>query len=76
MGKAPDGKIIIYGGRYLTNVMASPVMVLLDTNIKPYSWTIPIIPSANSAPPLLAHTANLVENYMIIAFGNHIAFFF
>ena len=30
--KAPDGKIIIYGGTY-SNVMAAPAMVLLDTNI-------------------------------------------
>ncbi len=71
--KAPDGKIIIYGGTY-SNVMAAPAMVLLDTNIRPYSWTIPNIPSANSPPPLLAHTANLVENYMLIAFGNHIIY--
>ena len=49
--------------------MATPTMVLLDTNIRPYSWAIPNIPSANSPPPLAAHTANLVENYMIIAFG-------
>ena len=56
--------------------MAAPAMVLLDTNISPYSWTIPNIPSANSPPPLLVHTANLVENYMIIAFGNYTFFFF
>ena len=49
--------------------MAAPAMVLLDTNISPYSWTIPNIPSANSPPPLAGHTANLVENYMMIAFG-------
>ena len=49
--------------------MAAPAMVLLDTNISPYSWTIPNIPSANSLPPLMGHTANIVGNYMIIAFG-------
>jgi len=52
--------------------MAVPTMVLLDTNISPYSWTIPNIPSANSPPLLLGHTANIVENYMIIAFGKTI----
>ena len=66
--KAPDGKIIIYGGTY-SGVMAAPAMVLLDTNIKPYSWTIPNVHSVDSPPPLAARTANLVENYMIIAFG-------
>ena len=49
--------------------MAAPALVLLDTNISPYSWAIPNIPPANSPPPLLGHTANIVENYMIIAFG-------
>ena len=46
--------------------MAVPTMVLLDTNIKPYSWTIPDIPSGNSPPPLAAHTANIVEDYYSI----------
>ena len=73
--KAPDGKIIIYGGTY-SGVMAAPAMVLLDTNVSPYSWTVPNNLSANSPPPLLAHTANIVENYMIIAFGNHIIYIY
>ncbi|CAJ0912358.1 15760_t:CDS:2, partial [Entrophospora sp. SA101] len=65
---APDGKVIIYGGANMSDAMSRPAMVLLDTNSSSYSWSIPKIPP-NSPPPLMRHSANLVGNYMIVAFG-------
>ncbi|CAJ0845082.1 6944_t:CDS:2 [Entrophospora sp. SA101] len=66
---APDGKVIIYGGANMSDAMSRPAMVLLDTNSSSYSWSIPKIPP-NSPPPLMRHSANLVGNYMIVAFGS------
>nr|CAG8481668.1 2017_t:CDS:10 [Entrophospora candida] len=65
---APDGKVIIYGGANMSEAMSKPAMVLLDTNSSSYSWSIPKIPP-NPPPPLMRHSANLVGNYMIVAFG-------
>ena len=48
-------------------VQVSPNLAVLDTNIRPLEWT---VPQENfNVPSLVHHTANLVGNYMIIAFG-------
>ncbi|CAB4408071.1 unnamed protein product [Rhizophagus irregularis] len=42
---------------------------VLDTNVDPFNWSIPKIDPAPSSTPFGGHTATLVGNYMIIAFG-------
>ena len=67
---APDGKIIIYGGaKTINNVQVTPNLAVLNTNTNPFEWTAPQISS--NIPSLVGHTADLVGNYMIIAFGKH-----
>ncbi|RGB28506.1 hypothetical protein C1646_767726 [Rhizophagus diaphanus] len=64
-----DGLIIIYGG---VNSQLLPVpdqISVLDTKVNPFTWSIPNIDPAPSSAPFRGHTATLVENYMIIAFG-------
>ncbi|CAI2168662.1 18854_t:CDS:2, partial [Funneliformis geosporum] len=71
---APDDQIIIYGGhdisvKYL--VEATPNMAVLNTQTTPFEWFSPQVSSKISkVPSLVYHTANLVGNYMIVAFGN------
>src|ERR1043165_1664137 len=74
--KAPEGRIIIYGGgkklitieAYFTKV--TPDLVVLNTQTTPFEWTIPKVSSnIGEIPSLTGHTANLVDNYMIVAFG-------
>ena len=70
--KAPDGKIIIYGGskNRNTNIQVVPDIVVLNTEAEQFELTVPQVTSNNvQVPSLVAHTANLVENYMIVAFG-------
>ncbi|POG76311.1 hypothetical protein GLOIN_2v1838155 [Rhizophagus irregularis DAOM 181602=DAOM 197198] len=65
-----DGLIIIYGG---INKMGSPVpdqISVLDTKVDPFTWSFPNIDPAPSSAPFSDHTATLVGNYMIIAFGH------
>ncbi|CAB4491724.1 unnamed protein product [Rhizophagus irregularis] len=66
------GEIIIFGGVYAPTLVASqPQIAVLDTSVNPFRWSIPIVNSKEmNPPPLIFHTANLVENYMIVAFGN------
>ena len=66
---APDGRIIVYGGDIIgTNI--TDKLVILDTELSPFQWTIP----KNIVYPIkenhLGHTSNLYGNYMITAFGN------
>ncbi|PKK65592.1 hypothetical protein RhiirC2_785924, partial [Rhizophagus irregularis] len=61
-----DGLIIIYGG---TGSHVSDQILVLDTKTNPFNWFIPNINPAPSSAPFRGHTATLVGNYMIIAFG-------
>ncbi|CAB4408080.1 unnamed protein product [Rhizophagus irregularis] len=65
-----DGLIIIYGG--VNNIGPVPDQIsVLDTKVDPFTWSIPNIDPAPSSAPTSGHTATLVGNYMIIAFGNY-----
>ncbi|PKY58699.1 hypothetical protein RhiirA4_480826 [Rhizophagus irregularis] len=65
-----DGLIIIYGGMNNIHLGPSPDQILvLDTKVDPFTWSTPNIDPAPSSAPYGGHTATLVGNYMIIAFG-------
>ncbi|PKY38191.1 galactose oxidase [Rhizophagus irregularis] len=71
--KAPDGKVIVYGGVKSVGEIRQqvvPDLAVLNTNIKPFEWTVPSVSSGVKVPSLAYHTANLVGDYMIVAFGN------
>ena len=76
--KAPNGKIIIHGGSKNVAGIASytqvtPDIAVLNTETEPFEWTAPLVSSnVGKVPSLTVHTANLVDNYMIVAFGNTI----
>ncbi|CAB4383701.1 unnamed protein product [Rhizophagus irregularis] len=63
-----DGLIIIYGGMNNNSPVPDKISVL-DTKVDPFIWSIPNIDPAPSSAPSSGHTATLVGNYMIIAFG-------
>ncbi|CAB4495712.1 hypothetical protein RhiirA1_530100 [Rhizophagus irregularis] len=72
---APNTKIIVFGGSKIANgifnVRVSPDVAVLNTETEPFEWTIPKVTSSIGIfPSLKGHTANLVGNYMIVAFGN------
>lgn len=49
----------------------SPDLAVLNTETEPFEWTIPKVTSSIGIfPSLKGHTAKLVGNYMIVAFGN------
>ncbi|CAG8688607.1 16285_t:CDS:2 [Funneliformis mosseae] len=65
-----DNRIIVYGGVNSENgTSSSPVLVVLDTRPQPYLWSIPKISATIFPPPLITHTAALVGDYMLVAFG-------
>jgi len=73
---APNGQIVIYGGSHQTvnfiNVKSSPDLIVLDTQKTPYEFTVPnVSTNIGTYPSLVAHSANLFGNYMIVAFGNN-----
>jgi hypothetical protein len=59
------------------NLVASqPRIAVLNTLTNPFQWTSPVINTTEIDPPsLIFHTATLVENYMIVAFGNFCTLF-
>ncbi|RGB36395.1 hypothetical protein C1646_666975 [Rhizophagus diaphanus] len=69
----PDENIIVYGGRKskVGFGKVEPALIVLNTRKTPFEWTVPIV-STNVGHILATsgHTANLVGNYMIVAFGN------
>jgi len=68
---APDGKIIVLGGINLdTRYKTTPDIIVLNTQTNPFEW-ITLIVSSNigEVPSLAGHTADLIDNYMIVAFG-------
>ncbi|CAG8564638.1 15704_t:CDS:2, partial [Acaulospora morrowiae] len=59
--------IIIYGGITDNGISPDPPLFFLNTTL-PYTWN--ILPRDETFPPPSAfHTANIVGDYMIIAFG-------
>ena len=74
MFKASNGKIIIHGGGAIDDAQVTPDMAVLNTET--FEWTIPLVSSnIGKVPSLTAHSADLVGNYMIVAFGKHIFIF-
>jgi len=63
---ANDGRIIVYGG--IKKDSFDPNLVVLDTNFQPFKW---LTPEVNHPPlyGLYGHSANIVGDYMILAFG-------
>ncbi len=52
------------------NTQVVPDIAVLDTSTGLFEWSVPQISSGIEVPSLTYHTADLVENYMIVAFGN------
>ena len=46
-----------------------PLLTFYIFVTEPFEWTAPLVSSNVVAPSLTTHTADLVENYMIAAFG-------
>ncbi|RHZ88808.1 hypothetical protein Glove_21g160 [Diversispora epigaea] len=63
-----DGRIICYGGISISDKTISPSLIVLNTTS--FEWRSPEYSGANEPPNICYHSANLVENYMIIGFGN------
>ncbi|CAG8592174.1 7692_t:CDS:2 [Acaulospora morrowiae] len=66
---SPDGLIICYGGTNANNVAVTPQLIVLNTTSSPFSWSAPTV-SGKYPPTLVLHSAHLVNDFMIIAFGN------
>ncbi|RIA87860.1 hypothetical protein C1645_877771 [Glomus cerebriforme] len=62
-----DGRIIVYGG--LDPQPVPDIVLVLDTTIQPFRWSIPSFNFIPTSAPHTGHTATLVGNYMIVAFG-------
>ena len=54
-------------------VKVQPDVAILNTQVNPFEWTVPLISSniGDEIPSLSGHTANLINNYMIVAFGKY-----
>ncbi|KAF0436917.1 galactose oxidase [Gigaspora margarita] len=64
-------RLIIYGGESNRGYYhaAFPTLAVLDLSSNPFTWISQEV-SGNFIPPhLLLHTANVVHNYMILAYG-------
>ncbi|RIB12570.1 hypothetical protein C2G38_2100599 [Gigaspora rosea] len=65
-----DGSIIIYGGGYKNlTAVPTPALATLDTSTTPYKWSAKQTSGTYTAPPLAYHSAHMIGNYMILAFG-------
>ncbi|RHZ88875.1 hypothetical protein Glove_21g300 [Diversispora epigaea] len=63
----PDGRIICFGGISIFHITVSPSLIVLNTTS--FEWSYP--EHFGMKPPKLhSHSATLVENHMIIGFGN------
>ncbi|CAG8782446.1 14249_t:CDS:2, partial [Cetraspora pellucida] len=51
------------------NHAATPTLVVLDLSAEPFTWISQNVSGDFIPPSLLLHTANVVNNYMIIAYG-------
>ncbi|RIB26694.1 hypothetical protein C2G38_2162626 [Gigaspora rosea] len=69
----PDNnEIIIIGGNsnyHYNFTTTTPIFLSLNIAKEPYEYS-ELITSGDQPPPLAIHTANLYQNYLIIAFGN------
>jgi len=63
---ASDGRVIVFGGIY-NDVPALPQLAILDTSKTPYGWSTPAV--ENPIGSFSEHTAIMINNYMIFAFG-------
>ncbi|CAG8727987.1 369_t:CDS:2 [Funneliformis caledonium] len=63
-----DGRVILYGG-ISNSVPALPQLATLDTSKTPYEWSTPA--EENNIGSFSEHTAIMVNNYMIFAFGKN-----
>ena len=50
-------------------IPTSDPLLVLNTTVQPFKWSIPNVDYTPSSVPATWHTATLVGNYMIIAFG-------
>ncbi|RIB26668.1 hypothetical protein C2G38_2064339, partial [Gigaspora rosea] len=66
---SPDGHVIIYGGNIDGTTDQSQVLASLDTTVSPYKWSIKPMIGDNVPPSLAFHSANVIGNFMILAFG-------
>ncbi|CAG8442274.1 2168_t:CDS:2 [Dentiscutata heterogama] len=66
---SPDGHVIIYGGTGPTD--QNELLASLDTTVNPYIWSAKPMIGNNVPPQLVLHSAAIVDNFMIIAFGNY-----
>ncbi|RHZ59341.1 hypothetical protein Glove_364g46 [Diversispora epigaea] len=67
---AKNDKIIVYGGIINDANATDPDLVVLDTNLLPFSWLAPKVNTINSPPSsLYGHSANIIGDYMIVTFG-------
>ncbi|GBC05234.1 hypothetical protein RclHR1_06110008 [Rhizophagus clarus] len=69
----PDENIIVYGGRKSKVGFAKvePPLIVLNTRKTPFEWTAPLVSTnVDYVLSTSGHTADLVGNYMIVAFGN------
>ncbi|KAF0452010.1 galactose oxidase [Gigaspora margarita] len=67
---SPDGHVIIYGGsKNNATLDQSQQIASLDTTLNPYKWSVKSMIGNNVPPPLVFHSATIVENFMILAFG-------
>ncbi|CAG8588180.1 2482_t:CDS:2, partial [Racocetra fulgida] len=74
----PDGNILYLGGYFSgktidlnivsSNHAAAPTLAVLDLTSEPFKWISQTVSGDSIPPPLLLHTANVVNNYMIIAY--------
>ncbi|KAF0352339.1 galactose oxidase [Gigaspora margarita] len=67
---APDGNIITYGGCRIDDLRSKPDLVVLKVTTIPFQWFAPSIPTENAPPPLTCHVAAIIENCMVISYGN------
>ncbi|CAG8787742.1 10880_t:CDS:2, partial [Racocetra persica] len=68
---AHEDKIIIYGGSNGTdNSRVLPDLAVLNVSSTQFQWSTPNITPLSSTPSLAAHTAVMVDDYMILLFGN------
>ncbi|CAG8732154.1 15344_t:CDS:2, partial [Racocetra persica] len=52
-----------------SNHPAAPTLAVLNLSSEPFKWISQNVSGGFIPPPLLLHTANVVDNYMIIAYG-------
>ncbi len=75
---ASEGEIIIYGGAKFEKAVTAfykvtPDLAVLNVRTNPLEWTVPKVSSnIGEIPALAGHTADLVENHMIVTFGNNL----